>query len=326
MEKTTMSAPLLIQVGDETFQFDDPLGQVIVRFTSMRLPTPKGLTDVVQVCLSNVDIEQSCYLPVEVIQELSLRFDHFRAHGTINPDEYRKKDEPAPRLKSRSFGDTEVSQDMPALVALARTQERIRKIAPDRALDVEKATQRLSSEASKRLALAILNPEQEVDFTVSAKAAAIRKLALGDASEDILPHAVLSAAVEEAIASGKAEREKQKEKEELRNLRRQEGLKIQREKDTKRIEDIAAKWFPLQVESAVIKGNNQIFLIWEEGSVGCSEENPFLPYDPSLVLSVLHNLYGIYFSGTLEVRTTRDPDWPNMDYTVLTLAFNKRCF
>jgi hypothetical protein len=76
--------------------------------------------------------------------------------------------------------DGEISRDIPALVAVVRTQARWRIQHPDVELDVEKCMQRLGSEPSRQLARALLGVEVPSDPTVRAKAAAIRKLALGD--------------------------------------------------------------------------------------------------------------------------------------------------
>jgi hypothetical protein len=75
--------------------------------------------------------------------------------------------------------DTEVSRDLPALVALARTHERWRKQHPEMTLNPEKATNRLASDAAKQLALAILCHGPVPSHAVREKAEAIRRLALG---------------------------------------------------------------------------------------------------------------------------------------------------
>lgn len=76
--------------------------------------------------------------------------------------------------------DSEIGRDIPALVAAVRTQARWRIQHPDIELDVEKCLQRLGSEPSRRLARVLLGVEVPSDSTVRAKAAAIRRLALGD--------------------------------------------------------------------------------------------------------------------------------------------------
>jgi len=344
-----MSAPLLVRVDDETFRFKDPLGQSVLISSRWIADLKKNPTRVLSVTLLNEDdgSEYSCHLPVEAVQGLTPLLDHFRIHGTIDTSQYKEASEPEQsQMHSNRFGDTEISQDIPALVALARTQARLRKIAPDRKLDVRKATQWMRSDASKRLALAILNPKQESDPTVLAKAAAIRKLALGEISggeeekiatwhegnlelncvEDPLENPI-TLAVEEAIAQGNAERDAQNEKNALREKRRLEALNLQKEKDAQRIKTIASKWFPNQVKDTIIRGKNQIFLTWGDSGPGLNpEDNPFLPYDCHLVLSVLVDLYGPYFQGTYKNHSTTEPDWPNMEYTVLTLTLSERCF
>lgn len=74
--------------------------------------------------------------------------------------------------------NSDLGQDLPVLVALVRAQERLRSLGPSVTLDIDKLSSRLRSEEARRLARALLLG-QDTDPTVQAKAADLRKLALG---------------------------------------------------------------------------------------------------------------------------------------------------
>jgi len=76
----------------------------------------------------------------------------------------------------------EVGKDLPALVALVRTQDRLYRQKPGIKLDVDVYASRFSSEDSRRLCRAILGDATDTSPEVKAKADAIKRLALGNSA------------------------------------------------------------------------------------------------------------------------------------------------